>query len=261
MKCRFCGEWLEQPFHANPAPPKDADSPVPADSTFASDAPQNREYSTRNGPVTTELSTDNTVRMATCVAASETRYRVEYKGQRREASEIKAHSPEEAAKRFLEQDSERRHEDYGEIRVFWGMFGRNHQSFKTRDLLPHVISLSKAATTATEASIESQSAIDGEAPLQKMSTGRKTFWVLLALIVALDVLTHFFAQLQLVWQATNRPTGLYLLLVLSWNTLAESIEVLTSDVGIVALVILTILFFATAKPRPPQPSAQTKGQE
>ena len=62
-------------------------------------------------------------------------YRVEYRDQNLAAAEIEAASPAEAAKLYLRRDSEKRWQDYEEIVVHWGPFGRQSETFSVQDLL------------------------------------------------------------------------------------------------------------------------------
>lgn len=62
-------------------------------------------------------------------------YRVEYTNQNWIAADIEASSPLEAAKLYLRQDADSRWQDYDEVAVFWGRFGKERQSFPLRDLL------------------------------------------------------------------------------------------------------------------------------
>lgn len=63
-------------------------------------------------------------------------YRVEYRNQIGVAADIEAASPVEAAKLYFRRDSEMRWQDYDEIAVFWGLFGKHSESFLVQDFLP-----------------------------------------------------------------------------------------------------------------------------
>jgi len=63
-------------------------------------------------------------------------YQVEYRDQNWIAADMEAASPAEAAKLYLRQDSEMRWQDYDEIVVFWGLFGKQSESFLVQDILP-----------------------------------------------------------------------------------------------------------------------------
>jgi hypothetical protein len=62
-------------------------------------------------------------------------YQVEYKDENRVTSEIEAASPPDAARLFLQQDSEIRWQDFEEVIVAWGLFGKHRESFVVQDLL------------------------------------------------------------------------------------------------------------------------------
>lgn len=138
IKCRFCSEWLELPVESET--PKNLDG-----SSGQVNSPGEEALLS---PSREMNSTAQTPHSPANVPIASTRYRVEYKGQTWEASEIQGHSAEEAAKSYLARDSQRRHEDYAEIIVSWGKFGRERQSFKTEDLLPFVGREVKPRSTA-----------------------------------------------------------------------------------------------------------------
>lgn len=88
-------------------------------------------------------------------------YRVEYRNQNWIAGDIEADSPIEAAKLYLRQDTDRRWQDYDDVVVFWGRFGREQQSFPLRDLLAG--DASEKAGTEAPAVIDSGSGKPGSA--------------------------------------------------------------------------------------------------
>jgi hypothetical protein len=148
VKCRFCAEWLGQPPNRSEMPKGQEDLGKPLQSS--------PEPALLSSPAGINGTASTSVPLP-CVPASSTRYRVEYRGQNSEAVEIKTHSPEEAASLFVAQDSKGRHEDYSEIVVFWGRFGRNQQSFKTKDLLPPAVPpLKPTSTVETQAPAQSK---------------------------------------------------------------------------------------------------------
>ncbi len=63
-------------------------------------------------------------------------YQVEYKNQNWGCSDIVAASPLESATIYLQQDSEERWQDYDEIIVSSGFFGKKRDFFAIKDLLP-----------------------------------------------------------------------------------------------------------------------------
>jgi len=63
-------------------------------------------------------------------------YHVEYKDQNWIAANIEAASPAEAAQLYLRRDSEMKWQDYGEVVVFWGLFGKQSECFLIQEFLP-----------------------------------------------------------------------------------------------------------------------------
>lgn len=75
-------------------------------------------------------------------------YRIEYANQDWDGADIDATSPIEAAKLYLRQDTDKRWQDYAEVVVCWGRFGKQRQSFPLRDLLQTSGTASGGSATA-----------------------------------------------------------------------------------------------------------------
>jgi hypothetical protein len=90
-----------------------------------------------------------------------------------------------------------------------------------------------------------------------MSVRRKIFWSTVTAFFAVDLLAHFVGEYQTVRHVVNPRSAAYLVLFLAWNTLADSLGFLTSDLGIIALLAFAFLYVANMKRRGPPPAPPT----
>jgi hypothetical protein len=91
-----------------------------------------------------------------------------------------------------------------------------------------------------------------------MTTKRRVFYSALIAVLLFDVLIHFSHEWQTVKNAEYPPSGLDLVRFLVWNTVAGSIEIFTSPVGVLVILILLVWFALTLNPKPPKPPTSPK---